>query len=347
MYHQVTLKHLKSQTSNRNGVDMRGEMMNNQKYEFGLEQWALNDLMQASNFTVDGSGRSVFFRSAEESYHVIDSRRFLAQSESKLPQLGTAQFEDVDFRHVFVPEVVLDWQRKDKSVECMTIIFRMQGNYVISADQPLPQRAPGITIVPPGKVPLKLETDKPFNELIKVSLGRRIYRDILFVDDIPKIDATALDISPLQPLFAFIISICESKKAPKAVAQNLEAAAQMVARSLLLSAIGSQEHREKRSTYSLVKEFVMRYYENPSIGVKDAARFAGVSVRTLQTALREEDTEFTSMLRLTRVFAVKSLQSQHPHLTDERIMQACGFGSPSSYYRAMREYAGKVPDLTE
>ena len=139
-----------------------------------------------------------------------------------------------------------------------------------------------MAVIMPGRSPLRFEASSPFNEGMAVKLSSKIYGDILPANGIPEIDSSELNVAALQPLFSFAADVCMIGEVPIESLWDFEMVAQAVARSLLLSALGPQRNRITSSVYSMVEEYVAHYYSDQSIGVKDAARYVGISVRKLQ-----------------------------------------------------------------
>lgn len=74
----------------------------------------------------------------------------------------------------------------------------------------------------------------------------------------------------------------------------------------------------------------------------DAARALGMSERTLQRRLAEEDMTFQAVLDTVRHEQCLALLAAR-RLSMEQIAFACGFEEPSSFYRAFRRWTGKSP----
>lgn len=304
----------------------------------GRKQGDDKDVISLAQPAKDDFGTPVLTKSAEEYLQIVDHSHFLKLEDRSKLTLGAAQFHEVNFMHAIVPRATLEWTRSGESTKYMTVLFDMQGSHTATSSGMLLERKPGVLVIPPGLEPVRFEADKAINEFIRISLKPEIYTDILPPYVQLEVDESPLNISELKPLFSFIISTCSSDKISIEIARNLEIAAQGIARSLLLSALGSQHNALSSSAYSRVKEFITRYYANQSIGVKDAADYADISIRKLQLELEHHGTTFTDLLQHVRTLAAVELREQKPYLKLPQIMQSCGFGSLSSLHRALKKY---------
>jgi AraC-like DNA-binding protein len=73
-----------------------------------------------------------------------------------------------------------------------------------------------------------------------------------------------------------------------------------------------------------------------------AARWSGVSARSLRRKLEEEHTSFTRLLTEARSIAAKRML-EDPARSIGEITHALGFSETSAFYRAFKRWTGMTP----
>lgn len=266
--------------------------------------------------------------------------RFMQDNDALAARV--AIFPEVTFCHATVPEAVLEWRREEAERSTVTMIFRIKGNAaIVSESKDIMRRTPDISLVPPGCAKVTVQTRTPANELIVVNMERRLFSTIL--PDYKTFSIMSqnepLDTASLQPLLAFVVSTCNLNNPRSEVADMLEGVADEVSRSLLVSCFC--QGMTTMPLIERVRKFISANYMDSTLSVTKTAKHEGVSIRTLQLALQENDTNFTNLVRRARTEAALELRVSQPTLTLVEIADRCGFGSVSSLRRALKTSDGE------
>ncbi|MDF7665968.1 helix-turn-helix domain-containing protein [Bifidobacterium sp. ESL0745] len=259
-----------------------------------------------------------------------------------LPEHGkvvarSAQFPEVSFTHMTLSATVMNWKRDQPTVAMATMVFLLHGHVEIStANNKILKRRPGVFLIPPDTGDVVFKTSAPTNELIGVSLSSRLFATILpdYKTYSMMGQNSKLDVVSLQPLLAFVVSACNLNNQHVQMVNTLETVANDVARSLLIACFG--QGMSVMPLIERVRKYVAENYTDSALSVTKTAEHENVSVRTVQLALQEADTNFTALVRRARTEAALELRKSQPSLTLVEIGDRCGFGSVSSLRRALK-----------
>jgi AraC-like DNA-binding protein len=253
-----------------------------------------------------------------------------------------ALFPEVTFCHATLPNAVLEWKRDETEQFMATMVFRIKGDVAINAENDdILRRTPDIMLVPAGCANVSFQAKAPTNELIVITMKKRLFSTIL-----PDYKTFSLmtqnapfDTSALQPLLAFVVSACNLNNPRSQVADMLENVADEVSRALLVSCFC--QGMTTMPLIERVRKYIAANYMDSSLSVTKTAKHEGVSIRTLQLALQENDTNFTNLVRRARTDAALELRVSQPTLTLVEVADRCGFGSVSSLRRALKTSDGE------
>ncbi|MCO6559070.1 MAG: helix-turn-helix transcriptional regulator [Bifidobacterium sp.] len=249
----------------------------------------------------------------------------------------SAIFPEVSFSHMTLPATVMDWKRDGATAKMATMTFLIHGHVEIStADNQILKRRPGVFLIPPETGDVVFKTSAPANELIGVSLSSRLFATILpdYKTYSMMGQNSKLDVVSLQPLLAFVVSACNLNNQHSQMVDTLETVANDVARSLLIACFG--QGMSVMPLIERVRKYIAENYTDSALSVAKTAEHENVSVRTVQLALQEADTNFTALVRRARTEAALELRKSQPSLTLVEIGDRCGFGSVSSLRRALK-----------
>ncbi|WEV59028.1 hypothetical protein OZX67_00105 [Bifidobacterium sp. ESL0728] len=249
----------------------------------------------------------------------------------------SAIFPEVSFSHMTMPATVMEWKREGATAKMATMTFLLHGHVEIStADNKILKRRPGVFLIPPETGDVVFKTTVPANELIGVSLSSRLFATILpdYKTYSMMGQNSKLDVVSLQPLLAFVVSACNLNNQHSQMVDTLETVANDVARSLLIACFG--QGMSVMPLIERVRKYVAENYTDSALSVTKTAEHENVSVRTVQLALQEADTNFTALVRRARTEAALELRKSQPSLTLMEIGDRCGFGSVSSLRRALK-----------
>ncbi|MBB2955731.1 AraC-like DNA-binding protein [Bifidobacterium commune] len=257
---------------------------------------------------------------------------------NKKMTVRSAIFPEVSLYHAALPDAVMDWQRGDDVAEMATMIFSLHGHVEISMvnSKRILRRNPGVFLVPPNTGDVVVKAIAPSNELIAVSLSSRLFATILPDYKTFSMMGTnsELDVVSLQPLLAFVMSACNLRNQSTQMVETLQTVANDVARSLLIACFG--QGMSVMPLIERVRKYIAGNYTDSALSVIKTAEHENVSVRTVQLALQEADTNFTALVRRARTEAALELRKSQPSLTLMEIADRCGFGSVSSLRRALK-----------
>ncbi|WEV41982.1 helix-turn-helix domain-containing protein [Bifidobacterium sp. ESL0682] len=269
--------------------------------------------------------------------HAIGNAHFRTMPERGRMVSRSADFPEVTFSHMTLPATVMDWKREGSTAKMATMIFLLHGHVEIStADNKILKRRPGVFLIPPETGDVVFKTSAPTNELIGVSLSSRLFATILpdYKTYSMMGQNSKLDVVSLQPLLAFVVSACNLNNSQSQMVDTLETVANDVARSLLIACFG--QGMSVMPLIERVRKYVAENYTDSALSVTKTAEHENVSVRTVQLALQEADTNFTALVRRARTEAALELRKSQPSLTLVEIGDRCGFGSVSSLRRALK-----------
>ncbi|WEV65813.1 helix-turn-helix domain-containing protein [Bifidobacterium sp. ESL0764] len=269
----------------------------------------------------------------------VGNTHFQPLAGNKKMTSRSAIFPEVSFSHINLPATVLDWKRENSTAEMATMTFVIHGHVEISTpDNKILKRHPGVYLIPPETGDVVYKTTAPANELIGVSLSSRLFATILpdYKTFLMMGQNTKLDVVSLQPLLAFVVSACNLNNPHSQMVDTLENVANDVARSLLIACFG--QGMSVMPLIERVRKYVSQNYTDQTLSVTKTAEHENVSVRTVQLALQEADTNFTALVRRARTDAALELRKSQPSLTLVEIGDRCGFGSVSSLRRALKLY---------
>lgn len=248
-------------------------------------------------------------------------------------------FPEVIFSRVAMPDMVLDWGREQSCVGRATMVFLLHGNIEINtSSNKILKRRPGVYLIPPENGEIIFKTMAAKNSLIVVSLSPRLFSTILpdYKTFLMMGQDSRLDTASLQPLLAFVVSACNLNNPRPQTVEILESAANDVSRSLLITCFG--QGMSVMPLIERVRKYVSENYTDSTLSITKTAEHENVSVRTVQLALQEADTNFTSLVRRARTDAALELRRSQPSLTLVEIGDRCGFGSVSSLRRALKTH---------
>jgi AraC-like DNA-binding protein len=257
---------------------------------------------------------------------------------NKKMTVRSAIFPEVSLYHAVLPDAVMDWHRGDDVAEMATMIFSLHGHVEISManSNRILRRNPGVFLIPPNTGDVVVKAIAPSNELIVVSLSSRLFATILPDYKTFSMMGTnsELDVVSLQPLLAFVMSACNLRNQSAQTVETLQTVANDVARSLLIACFG--QGMSVMPLIERVRKYIAGNYTDSALSVTKTAEHENVSVRTVQLALQEADTNFTALVRRARTEAALELRKSQPSLTLMEIADRCGFGSVSSLRRALK-----------
>ncbi|WEV46758.1 helix-turn-helix domain-containing protein [Bifidobacterium sp. ESL0690] len=271
----------------------------------------------------------------------------IAGEHARIPARSAA-FPEVSFSHITLPATVMEWTRDESTAKMATMVFLLHGHVEIStAENQILKRRPGVFLIPPETADAVFKTSATANELIGVSLSSRLFATILpdYKTYSMMGQNSKLDVVSLQPLLAFVVSACNLNNQHSQMVDTLETVANDVARSLLIACFG--QGMSVMPLIERVRKYVAENYTDPALSVTKTAEHENVSVRTVQLALQEADTNFTALVRRARTEAALELRKSQPSLTLVEIGDRCGFGSVSSLRRALKIHEEMEDDEDE
>ncbi len=98
---------------------------------------------------------------------------------------------------------------------------------------------------------------------------------------------------------------------------------------------------DSNSTAYKVKHLILSNMDNDSLSIKFVARELSMSVRSLQTQLKNEGVEFSILLKETREQLAKKYLKEN--YTVEDITYLLGFSDPSAFRKAFKNWFGVTP----
>ncbi|MDF7663126.1 helix-turn-helix domain-containing protein [Bifidobacterium sp. ESL0763] len=317
----------------RNDLLRNGKLRNVRFAKQGNDSVRTNDI-KATDYTSSDHDPS-----HQYDPNAVGNAHFQTLGGQKKISSRAAVFPEVSFSHISLPATVFDWKREGPTAKMATMTFQLHGHVEISTqDNKILRRNPGVFLIPPDTGDVVFKTTAPANELIGVSLSSRLFATILpdYKTYSMMGQSSKLDVVSLQPLLAFVVSACNLNNPHSQMVDTLETVADGVARSLLIACFG--QGMSVMPLIERVRKYVSENYTDPTLSVTKTAEHENVSVRTVQLALQEADTNFTSLVRRARTEAALELRKSQPSLTLVEIGDRCGFGSVSSLRRALKVY---------
>lgn len=299
--------------------------------------------LEIMRFQLNGR-REILKASALGEYMSSANIRFsdVTDDDSTL-QANLAHFASHTFAHIRLPGASVEWPRSPRSQGRVVVIVTEGPGFIVTSDEPVIEREPGLFLVPPGSGPVHFSAASP-TELLFVSCDIDSLAGIdLRVD--PATETTPVESSQLRPLTSFVKSLCSiTSGADEESVLPLARAGQEVTRSLVEMTIGNR--LVKSDLFNLAMRLIVRDFARDGLDVRWAASKLHASVRTLQSAFTKNGTAFSRELRSVRLKAVDELRKRDTQLSVADAALAVGFGSSSAYYRAFKATQEENPSST-
>ncbi|AXL13138.1 helix-turn-helix domain-containing protein [Microbacterium foliorum] len=237
------------------------------------------------------------------------------------------------FAHVQLPAGRLVWTRDGLSQHQVVVVATESPGLEVVSEGPVVARRATWFVVAPGRTPVQFTAARPL-ELVFVNLDRSRIAEEMDVD-LAHAGRDTVDDGVVRPMVNFVKSLCAIQgEKVETGATPLGGAACEVARSLVKTVVGDPV--PETSLTDAVIGILRRRHASPHLSVSMVARELGVSVRTIQSALRRERTTFSAALRSIRIDMAKDLQRADPGLGAAAVARAAGFGSRQALYRSVR-----------
>ena len=252
-------------------------------------------------------------------------------------QIRVAEFSELSLAHVRAAELRGTWNRVAGAADQAFIVLVRRGSLELARSGYASVRGEGAFVVLPGSGPVAFESSGELSELVCMSVPGRVAAAATTssVSGLVHSQQHGVADAVFAPAAALVASNCALAAPDVTDGDPLQAVVEEAARAVVRLAGGLRDAAEQ-TLFDAAVALIRSGFDSAGFNGETLAQSLGVSLRTLQSAFREEGRTVAGVIRQARAVGAVRLSHEQPQLSQARIAALSGFGSVDSLQRALR-----------